>query len=72
MNTNYIELLNPARKWKIGTFGHLNLLDISGHTYSTFIDISKNLNVIGDVDISGIVNLNSAGIIYGPNNYGSI
>ena len=66
MNTNYIELLNPGRKWKIGTFGHLNLLDVSGHTYSTFIDVSKNLNVIGDVDISGIVNLNSAGIIYGP------
>lgn len=68
MNTNYIELLNPARKWKIGTFGHLNLLDVSGHTYSTFVDISKNLNVIGDVDISGIINLNSAGIIYGPPN----
>jgi hypothetical protein len=68
MNTNYIELLNPARNWKVGTFGHLNLLNISGNTYSTYVDISKNLNVIGNVDISGYVNLNSAGIIYGPNN----
>lgn len=31
MNTNSIELLNPYRNWKIGTFGHLKLLEVAGN-----------------------------------------
>ena len=31
MNTNIIELLNPGRQWKIGTFGHLKLFEVAGN-----------------------------------------
>ena len=53
MNTNFIELLNPNRNWKIGTFGHLKSIE------------SNKISITGNLDIKDASSNNNIGFIRG-------